>query len=75
MEESKREDQLAATIREKAGYELALSLAEEEGNEERVAALRESIKAAQASIKYLSPKAKAPAKAAEKRPAAESEER
>lgn len=75
MEEAKREEQLAATIREKEGYKLALEVAEAEGNEERAAEIRESIKSCEASIKYLTPKAKAPAKRAEKRPAAESEER
>jgi hypothetical protein len=69
------EDELAALVREKAGYELQLKIAEEAGDEDRVKLYTENVKAVEKELRSATKKADAPAKRTEKRPAPKVEER
>lgn len=72
MPEANWEEQLEATVRERAGIEAKL---EAETDDERKAQWKAGLKACDESIKWLSKNAKAPAQRAEVRPAPEPEKR
>lgn len=67
MEEATLQDRLEATVRDKEGVELKIQIAEEAGHDERVAELKDELKAVNASIRALGAKAKKPSERADKR--------